>query len=199
MTEPTYNACLVEAELKARAAYAAPGRHYHDERHLDECLRALDRIDGLSERERRVLRWAVLWHDAVYDPGGNGNEKRSADLAERELTACGVAPEEAGEVARLIRLTERHRVDDADRLGAVLVSIDLSILGSDPGRYREYVDDVRKEYAHVPEPLWQAGRSAVLKRLLEADPLYPDERLRAEFAEQARKNMQWELKILGEG
>jgi predicted metal-dependent HD superfamily phosphohydrolase len=199
MNEPSYDACLVEAELRTRAAYAQPGRHYHDERHLDECLRALDGIHDLSERERRVLRWAVLWHDAVYDPGLNRNEERSAELAERELRRCGVDEEDAAEVARLIRLTARHRAEPADRLGCLLVSIDLSILGSDPDRYRIYIEDVRKEYAHVPEPLWQAGRAAVLKRLLEVDPLYPDERFHAEFGERARRNMEWELKTLGEG
>jgi predicted metal-dependent HD superfamily phosphohydrolase len=199
MTEPSYDACLVEAELRARAAYAAPRRHYHDERHLDECLRALDGIHDLDDQERRILRWAILWHDVIYEPGLNRNEERSAELAERELSRCGVEESDVREVSRLIRLTEKHRVEAADRLGALLVSIDLSILGSDPGRYREYVGDVRKEYAHVPDPMWHAGRAAVLNRLLQVDPLYPEERFRAQFEEQARQNMSAELKALGEG
>ena len=74
MTEPSYDECLVEAELKARAAYAEPSRHYHDERHLDECLELLNRIHDLGERERRLLRWAILWQDAIYAPGRRGNE-----------------------------------------------------------------------------------------------------------------------------
>ena len=198
MTKPSYDACLVEAELRTGAAYAQPGRHYHDERHLDECLRALDAIPDLTEGERRLLRWAILWHDAVYDPGLNRNEERSADLAERELRGCGVAEEDVSEVGRLIRLTERHRAEPEDRLGALLVSIDLSILGSDRERYRNYIEDVRREYAHVPDPMWQAGRAAVLKRLFEAETLCPDDRLRAQLEEQARENMKWELKTLGE-
>lgn len=199
MKEPSYDACLVEAELRARSAYATPERHYHDERHLDECLRELTKVHDLGDRERRVLRWAILWHDAIYEPGLHRNEERSAELAERELTDCGVAQDEAAEVARLIRLTERHRAADDDRLGALMVSIDLAILGSDADRYREYVADVRKEYAHVPDEMWQAGRSAVLRRLMEADPLFPDERLRSEFEAQAHRNIEWELRSLGEG
>ena len=199
MKEPSYDACLVEAELRARAAYAQPSRHYHDERHLDECLRELSNIHDLGERERRLLRWAILWHDAVYDPGLNRNEERSAELAARELTRCGVDAEDVAEVSRLIRITERHRAEPEDRMAALLVSIDLAILGSDRGRYREYVGDVRKEYAHVPDPMWQAGRSAVLRRILEVDPLYPDTRFRDAFEEQARLNMEWELSTLAEG
>jgi len=199
MTRATYDACLVDAELRGRAAYAEPHRHYHDERHLDECLQQLDREHDLSEHELRLLRWAVLWHDAVYEPTRGDNEERSAKLAFAELTACGIDDGEAAEVARLILLTKDHRAEPSDRLGALIVSVDLAILGSDPERYRSYAADVRKEYAHVPDEAWGAGRAAVLKRLLAADPLYPDPALRAELEGQARRNMEDELRALDAG
>jgi predicted metal-dependent HD superfamily phosphohydrolase len=196
MTKPSYDECLVEAELRARAAYAEPQRHYHDETHLDDCLQQLDQIHDLTEHERQVLRWAILWHDVVYEPGGFNNEELSAQRAEHELLGCGVEHREAAEVARLIRLTQSHQADGSDRLGALLVSIDLSILGSDPERYSIYSAAVRREYAHVPEPIWRTGRAEVLKRLLAADPLYPDSRFRSELEERARRNMTEELRAL---
>ena len=51
----------------------------------------------------------------------------------------------------------------------------------------------------MPEPLWQTGRTAVLQRLLEADPLFPDERFRRELGAQARENMTAEIRALSEG
>lgn len=194
---PTYDECLVEAELRARACYAEPGRHYHNERHLDECERRLDGMVKLSEPDRRLLRWALLWHDAIYDPQRADNEERSADLAKRELIQCGVSKEVVEEVARLIILTKGHRVSDGDRLGALAVSIDLAILGSDPRRYREYVEDVRREYAHVPDDQWRIGRAEVLKSLIGHGPIFPAEALRAELEDQARQNMADELSSLG--
>jgi predicted metal-dependent HD superfamily phosphohydrolase len=191
------DSCLAAAEARARADYSSPGRVYHDEGHLDDCLRQLDRIDGLGERERRLLRWAILWHDVVYDSRHGDNEDRSAERAHRELAECGADKADAAEVARLIRLTKGHRADPGDPLGALLVSIDLSILGSEPRRYRAYADTVRKEYAHVPDDAWRSGRAAVLKSLLSADPLYPDPRFRAELETQARRNMESELRELG--
>ena len=196
---PGYDTCLVEAELRARSAYTEPHRHYHDERHLDDCLWHLDQVHGLSERERRLLRWALLWHDAVYDPERTDNEEQSAEVAFGELTDCNVDESTASEVARLISLTKGHRVETDDRLGALLVSIDLSILGSDRDRYRGYVDGVRQEYEPVPDDAWRAGRAAVLERLLAADPLFPESSYRERFEEQARRNMERELKELGEG
>jgi predicted metal-dependent HD superfamily phosphohydrolase len=196
---PETNRCLVEAELRARAAYAEPHRHYHDERHLDSCLQLLDGVAGLSEHEQRVLRWAILWHDAVYDPSRADNEEKSAELAERELRACGVDQFEASEVAWLIMLTKGHKVPDDARLGALLVSIDLAILGDEPAAYSDHASAVRREYAHVPDDGWRQGRAAVLKRLLDADPLYPDPAFRDRLEEQARRNMTDELRALGEG
>jgi predicted metal-dependent HD superfamily phosphohydrolase len=196
---PGYDTCLVEAELRARSAYAEPHRRYHTERHLDDCLRQLEQVLDLMEQERRMLRWAILWHDAVYDPARSDNEERGADLACRELTACGVDEDTSGEVRRLILLTKGHRADESDRLGALLVSIDRSILGSDEARYREYVSGVRQEYAHVPEDAWRTGRAAVLRHLLDADPLYPEPTFRDRLEAQARRNMEQELKALGAG
>jgi predicted metal-dependent HD superfamily phosphohydrolase len=194
---PSHDECLVEAELRARAANAGPHRRYHDERHLDDCLQQLDRVHDLAEHERRLLRWAILWHDVVYEPGAFNNEELSAKRAQHELIGCGVDSRDAAEVARLIRLTKSHKADESDRLGALLVSIDLSILGADPARYASYAAAVREEYAHVPDPMWQTGRGEVLKRLLSADPLYPDPGFRAELEERARRNMEEEIRCLG--
>ena len=191
--------CLVEAELRARAAYADPGRHYHCEDHLDHCLAQLEAVSGLPEHERRLLRWALLWHDAVYDPRRDDNEEKSAVLAHRELTGCGAASADALEVARLIRLTKNHHVEYGDRLGALLVSIDLSILGSDPDRYRAYVEAVRHEYAHVPDTAWHAARAKVLESLLKADPIYPDPNYCSRLELQARRNIAAEISRLPSG
>lgn len=199
MANMSYDACLVEAELRARNAYAQLHRHYHDQRHLDECLADLETVHGLDEAGRRLLRWAILWHDSVYEPGHRDNEESSADLARLELSRCGIADDDTAEVARLVLLTERHSVEPGDRLGALIVSIDLAILGSEPIRYRGYVADVRSEYAHVPDPIWQAGRAEVLKRLLARDPLYPDPAFRTRLEERARANIRDELRTLGEG
>ena len=196
---PSNDPCLADAESRARAPYSESGRHYHGPAHLDDCLSRLDRVDDLNAGDRQLLRWAILWHDAVYDPARGDNEERSAELARAELLACAVEPAAADEVARLILLTRGHQVAADDRLGALLVSIDLSVLGAEWQRYREYTDAVRREYAHVSDAAWRAGRASVLRHLLGLDPLYPDPAFRTELEAQARKNMATELRALGEG
>ena len=178
------------------AAYAEPHRRYHTRRHIEDCLEKLEAWPGLSPGERRLLEWAIWWHDAVYDPRASDNEARSAELAARELPALGATPAEVGEVARLIRLTAGHQVPEGDDMGAVLVSIDLSILAAEPRAYDDYAQAVREEYAHVPQEAWRAGRAAVLQRFLDAPVIFPDPEFRASFEAQARANLAREIASL---
>jgi predicted metal-dependent HD superfamily phosphohydrolase len=115
------------------AAYAAPGRHYHNLAHIEDCLGLLAGVDGLSAHERDILSEAIWWHDVVYVPSRPDNEELSAQLAERHVRA-----DISSEVGRLIRLTKTHDLAADDRLGAILISIDLSILGAEPARYDAY-------------------------------------------------------------
>lgn len=179
------------------AAYAEPHRRYHDRRHIERCLALLDALGDLTDGERRVLGWAIWWHDAVYDASAADNEARSAEMAKAGLRDLGASLHEREEVARLIRLTAGHEVEDGDRLGEILVSIDLSILGAPTAEYDVYAQDVRAEYAQVPDDLWRAGRANVLQRFLATPVIFPDPVFRAQLEAPARENMTRELASLG--
>lgn len=181
------------------AAYAEPHRRYHTRAHIEACLALLDRVDDLSEADRRLLTFAIWWHDAVYDPTRADNETASADMARRDLAARGEPAPVADEVARLVLLTRGHAVDPADRRGALMVSIDLAVLGAAPAVYDAYVAGVRAEYGFVPEPAFRVARARILQRFLDADAIFPDPVFRARFEARARANIARELSTLSEG
>jgi predicted metal-dependent HD superfamily phosphohydrolase len=173
------------------AAYTAPGRHYHNLKHIEDCLGALAGVKNLSAAERKILTEAIWWHDVVYDATRSDNEELSARLAEQH-----VRPDLRPEVGRLIRLTKTHQAEPEDRLGAILISIDLSILGAEPARYDAYAAAIRKEYAHVGDGDYRAGRAKVL-RLFAARPfIFPDADFAARYDRQARQNLARELASL---
>jgi predicted metal-dependent HD superfamily phosphohydrolase len=178
------------------AAYGEPHRRYHTRRHIEQCLALLAQVPDLMDSERQVLTYAIWWHDAVYDARASDNEAHSAEMAKADLREFDVSLHVRDEVARLIRLTAGHQVEADDRLGEILVSIDLLILGAPDGVYDAYVRHVREEYAHVPDEAWRQGRAAVLRRFLEAPVLYPDPDLRTAFEAPARANLARELASL---
>jgi predicted metal-dependent HD superfamily phosphohydrolase len=184
-----YTLAMNREELAA--AYAAPGRHYHNLAHIEDCLALLAQVDGLSASEREVLSEAIWWHDVVYDPTRSDNEELSAQLAERHVRA-----DLSSEVGRLIRLTRTHDVKAEDRLGAILISIDLSILGADPARYDAYAAAIRQEFIHVSDADFRAGRAAVLRRFAARPAIYPDAGFAAKYDHRARENLARELASL---
>jgi predicted metal-dependent HD superfamily phosphohydrolase len=173
------------------AAYAAPHRHYHNLAHIEDCLAQLARVDGLSAAELEILTEAIWWHDVVYDPTRSDNEELSAQLAERY-----VAAPIRREVGRLIRLTKTHQVEPADRLGAVLISIDLSILAAEPSRYDAYAAAIREEFAHVGDEAYRAGRADVLSRFAARPVIFPDAAFAMTCEPKARDNLARELASL---
>lgn len=65
-------------------AYAKPERHYHNGRHVRECLREFEPVRHLAI-EPAAVELALWFHDAVCDPRANDNEHRSAGLARQCL------------------------------------------------------------------------------------------------------------------
>jgi predicted metal-dependent HD superfamily phosphohydrolase len=173
------------------AAYNVSGRHYHNLAHTEDCLASLARVDNLSAADREILTQAIWWHDVVYDATRADNEELSAQLAEAHVRA-----DIAREVGRLIRLTRTHQVEPGDRLGSLLISIDLSILGAEPSRYDAYAAAIRQEFIHVPEPDYRAGRARVLGQFAARPVIFPDPGFAATFDRQARDNLARELASL---
>jgi predicted metal-dependent HD superfamily phosphohydrolase len=173
------------------AAYTAAGRHYHNLTHIEDCLGALAHVENLSTLDREILSAAIWWHDVVYDATRSDNEELSARLAEQH-----VREDIRQEVGRLIRLTKTHDVQPDDRLGAILISIDLSILGAEPARYDAYAAAIRQEFIHVPEADYRAGRAKVLSQFAARPVIFPDTAFAARYDRQARENLARELASL---
>jgi len=177
------------------AAYADPSRHYHDTRHLTEVIARIDELQSagaLFDPVAVVL--AAFFHDAVYD-GERDAEERSAAWAEDALPGH-VDDDSVAEVARLVRLTETHAPADGDANGCVLSDADLAILAAGRERYDEYAAAVRREYAHLDDRDFRAGRAQVLAGLLEKPTLFHTEHAQQSWEAPARANMERELSSL---
>ncbi|MEW1983702.1 DUF4031 domain-containing protein [Pseudarthrobacter oxydans] len=172
--------------------WSEPHRRYHGCTHLLSVLESLDLLTDPADPPRTVLL-AAWFHDAVYRGVAGQDEEESARLAEDRLQAAGLPEAEVCEVGRLVRLTSDHRPDQGDDDGALLCDADLSVLGGEPGEYARYVAAVRQDYAHIGDADFAAGRTAVVRRLLELDPLFHSDRARELWLDAAHRNLKGEL------
>jgi predicted metal-dependent HD superfamily phosphohydrolase len=174
------------------ARWSESHRKHHTVTHLHEVVDAIGVLadDGI-EFDREAVELAAWFHDAVYEIGRDDNEDRSAALALDLLSDSPVRDE----VARLVRVTKTHKVADDDVNGAVFSDADLSVLGSNPGRYRVYAAAVREEYAEVPDEVFKPARAQVLTSLLDG-AVFHTEPARARWEDQARTNIADEIRHL---
>jgi predicted metal-dependent HD superfamily phosphohydrolase len=169
------------------AAYCEPARHYHNLQHLAECLAELEAARTMAQSPALVA--AALWfHDAVYDPRSSQNEEASAALAIDCLEEADVLPEPCEIVRRLILCTKTHEPADIPD-AALLIDIDLAILGQLAPRFLEYEAAIRAEYAWVPDATFAEKRAEILTKFLQRPSIYGSDRFRARYESAARANL----------
>lgn len=197
--------------------WSEPHRRYHDLVHLQDVLLALDQLsDDVAPASGgppastppttipSAVVLAAFFHDAVYDAVPGRDERRSAALAQRELTAAGLPAALAEDVARLVLTTAPASGadsrcdavdDDAARPhdAALLRDADLAILAAGPKRYAAYAAAVRAEYAHVPEADFRRGRAAILQGFLDLPWIFATAAGRERWEVRARDNVAREV------
>lgn len=167
------------------AAYGEKQRHYHTAEHIADCIERLDEAREYAQCPAEV-ELALWFHDAIYKPMRTDNEQKSADWAHDFLS-----PHD-GDAARRVRayiLDTRHESSPADGDAALLVDIDLSILGRDTATYDRFEASVRREYRWVPRPLYRRKRREILASFLARGSIYVTAFFRDRYEVPARSNL----------
>lgn len=176
------------------ACWSEPHRHYHTLQHLRECLDRFDEVRGMA-RHPAEIELALWFHDGHYDVHRQDNEARSADWARDAVRAAGLPDDVARRVHALVMAT-CHREPPQEPDAQLLVDVDLAILGADRERFDESDAQIRREFAHVPEPAFREGRRQVLRGFLARPRIYSTDRFAAAFEQPARDNIARALRRL---
>lgn len=176
--------------------YRLKMRHYHNLAHIEHMLSLANSIESKIMNYQNLL-FAIWYHDIIYKPTRNNNEERSADLAQKRLKLLNIDEKSLKMIQNLIVSTKKHEIIlNENEDNAYLLDIDLSILGSDWDSYKNYIQNIRKEYAIYPDFMYKKGRKKVLQHFLERETLYFTKVFQDKFETQARKNLTQEIKML---
>ncbi|MDX8527627.1 hypothetical protein RFM68_24300 [Mesorhizobium sp. MSK_1335] len=189
------NEPLIDDALKSELAalYQAEDRHYHGLAHIEAMLAQATEYRHLLH-DPEAIEAAIWFHDAVYDSRAKDNEAKSAALAESKL-AGRTRPERLARILAMINATATHQLPpfedkNAASDAALFLDMDLSILGAGPDIFDAYEKAVRLEYGWVEEPMWRAGRAAVLKSFLARPHIFHTSEFRQRFETRARTNLE---------
>jgi len=173
--------------------YSESHRHYHTLQHLSECLREFDSAKN-QVHDPVALELAIWFHDAIYNPRASDNEERSAALAQECLAGARATSDLVSTVSKLVLDTKTH-MGSGHPDAALLIDIDLSILGQSEDRFNEYERQIREEYSWVPGIIFKPKRAAILRGFLDRPRLYSTDPFFSNYEQSARANLKRTLRV----
>jgi predicted metal-dependent HD superfamily phosphohydrolase len=182
--------------LALESAYSERHRHYHTGDHIEDCLAQLDSVPAIADVPTEV-ELALWFHDAIYKPTSSKNELKSAEWSQEFLRSAG-ADDSQGRRVHAYILATRHGEERVRGDAAVVVDIDLSILGREPDVYDVFERAIREEYKWVPWPVYRSKRSELLSSFLRRSRIYATDYFRSRFESSARRNLQRAIEVLSQ-
>ncbi|MFD2566907.1 HD domain-containing protein [Pseudotenacibaculum haliotis] len=180
---------------EVKRKYTGKKRHYHNLNHIYHMLRQAKECEAEVD-DAEVVSFAIWFHDIIYKSSKKDNEEKSAEFARRTLENTELEKERVDKVYDLILSTKKHEIINPSIDNDFLLDFDLSILGQPWNVYEEYIQNIRKEYSIYPSFLYNPGRKKVLESFLRREVLYFTEKYRVLYEDQARKNLEKEIKML---
>ena len=182
--------------------YNETQRAYHSLQHIRQSFAQFEQIKH-HLNQPHIIALVLFYHDVIYTPTRSDNELKSAEYAVEALISYLTA-EQCQYIYALIMMTASHQIDDIDKNSdkakesdaAYLLDMDLSILGASWSEYEQYAKDVRQEYANVSNADYCVGRIEVLEGLLAHLTLYLTDYYHSQLENQARQNIEREIKVL---
>lgn len=178
---------------RLHSKYAEKHRTYHNLTHLKELFSYFDMYhDSLKYPDS--ICFSIFYHDVIYSVIKKDNEERSADFAIDALSDFISDKDLLTKIHQQIIATKTHNSEDIDT--QFLLDFDLAILGQSFEKYSEYSQLIRKEYKLIPDFMYKKGRAKVLKHFIEKPFIYKTPEFIEQFEQQAKSNLQQELKQL---
>jgi len=174
--------------------YSGKSRYYHNLQHLENMFEEIDAVRNQIEKFDNIS-FSIFYHDVIYDATSKLNEEKSADVAKERLEVLALNNEDLQQVYEQILATKSHQKSE-NKDTNFLLDADLSVLGKSNEVYSEYTKQIRKEYSIYPDFLYKSGRKKVLQHFLGLESIYKTEFFRNKYENQARENIEFELKNL---
>jgi len=184
-----------EAFQVLKEQYSEKSRFYHNLSHVKTLLKLVESFVNKIQ-DPNAIKFSIWFHDVIYDSKRNDNEAESARLASEMLCKLNVNAETIELVKNLILATKDHSGKNLSYDAKLFLDMDLAILGMSEELYKEYSQAIRQEYAWVSESMYRRGRKKVLKSFVERERIYFTDEMKARYEEQARKNINSEIKSL---
>lgn len=167
--------------------YGEPHRHYHTLGHIRRCLEEFDQVIALLD-DPGAVEMALWFHDAIYAPGAQDNEWRSAELF-RQWSEGYTDSVFCRRVYDLIMITT-HRQWPPQRDEQYIVDIDLASFGLSWDEFERDGQLIRAECGEMADAEYYPGHLRFLLSLQNRPTFFFTNYFQQRYEYVARANIQ---------
>lgn len=133
-------------------------REYHNSNHIFNGIDLLDEYEAETPL-MPIVRYSWMMHDAKCVPGEKDNEECSAFLA------CTIINSQLPENPIM---STKPSFEGSTIAGRIIRDVDWAYFGAPLEEFEHITSLIRKEYHHLSDDEWKAGRKAFLEKI---DPI----------------------------
>jgi predicted metal-dependent HD superfamily phosphohydrolase/phosphopantetheine adenylyltransferase len=168
--------------------YTKKWKFYHNLNHIYSFIELYEKYNNLIQKEKNEFLISIFFHDIIYVPSRNDNEKESIRIFNEFYKE--VKPKNLNEkkVKELIIETENHLLnkDYEDDINLFL-DMDMQIVAEE--NWEDYENKIRKEYCFVDLNTYKAKRKEFLEGLEKKEKIFRTKTFYDEYEKIARKNI----------
>lgn len=180
-----------------RDEYMKKWKYYHNLNHIYQLIQ-LYYTYKVNDIDFLIALW---FHDIIYVPSRDDNEKQSIELFKKILKDNFNQPISRINIDRVsmfIQETANHfqvNKNYDDKLIELFLDFDMSIFSLD-NEINEYEKNIKNEYLFYPEKKYNDERIRILRLLLEKESIYRTEIFKKSYEEKARNNIKKLIEFL---
>lgn len=185
----TASANKVLTDLKAR--YQIPPRYYHSFDHAQQTVSNVMKQKPFANNLDALII-AALFHDVIYWPMSDiDDELASARFARQSLYLAGCSVGFCNQVGDLIMNTQHTNICPITMDGQILADVDLVSLAAERPQYIIRLQNIRKEYLHVPTVEFCAGHRKIMQMFQQRERVFWTDSMAEQYEAAARSNIDW--------
>ena len=168
--------------------YTKKWKFYHNLNHIYSFISLYNKYNNLIENGKNEFLLSIFFHDIIYIPSRNDNEKESIFIFNKFYQDFKPKNLNKEKVIELVTETENHLLNkEYSNDINLFLDMDMQIIAQD--NWEDYENKIRNEYCFVDYNIYKIKRKEFLENLEKKEKIFRTKIFFEEFETKARNNI----------
>jgi predicted metal-dependent HD superfamily phosphohydrolase len=175
--------------------YTKKWKYYHNINHIYSFIELYNKYNNLIESNKYEFLISIFFHDIIYIPSRNDNEKESIKVFNKFNDEIKSNNLNKDKVIEYIKETENHLLEK-DYQNDINLFLDMDMYIIADKNWEDYENKIRNEYNYLNFDIYKNKRKEFLLGLTKKKKIFRTKIFYNEYEEKARENINNLLKQL---